>query len=138
MSKSNFMKNLILCVFSLFFSSSLVQAQTKPVGLSTENRSEVNENLSNNFGHLIGVELKLDKIKGITTIKVSESKSLYDNIKTTEDKMKARYGIEALERLNDATSFLEVISISSGNFLLESHETLSTDKEFIHYFIFRL
>jgi hypothetical protein len=115
-----------------------VHAQTKPVGLSTENRSEVNENLSNNFGQLIGVELKLDKIKGITTVKVSESKSLYDNIKTSEDKMKLRFGLEALERLNDATSFLEVISISSGNFLLESHETLSTDKEFIHYFILRL
>lgn len=132
------MKTIYALIFTILFSFSMLQAQTKALAVGTDSSAGVNEKLTKAYGSLVSVELRIDKLKGFVEVTVNEPKSLYENIQTAEDKMKIRNGLDSMENIKLSRTFQDVISNASGRMNLESHEILYTDQEIIHYFIFSL
>ena len=131
-------KKLFGIIILSILSSSLLMSQITETPKGFENRSEVNQYIAKQYAHLISVELKIDLVTGKTSLSLKEPQSLYENIQTTEDKVKIKMGQETIEQMKSASSFEEIIVMASGKLKIESHEILKLDKEIIHYFIFSL
>lgn len=56
-------------------------------------------------------------------------------IKTSEDKMRAYESVDALKIIQKTVTFTEFFSEISGKFNIESHQVVSLEKTFRHYFV---
>lgn len=129
------MKNLSIILLSLLIGFQFVSAQNNS-GASNLNREAVLKEISKE--KQLGLVLTIDKVENNATIQMNEIEKMFDENTTAEEKIKLKYFMKSIENLREARSFLEIISFTTGNVNIVSHEIVSDEKQETHYFIFTL
>lgn len=129
---------------SIFFTLILITIATVSFAQASLSKTSSNQEVTatrdsefeSKSGNIILVTINELKESEKITVKTHGKLNIENfEIKTSEDKMRAYESVDALKKIQETVTFTEFFSEISGKFVVESHQVVSLEKTFKHYFV---
>lgn len=125
---------ILVAITSVSFAQASLSKTSSNQAAVTNQDSEVES--KSKSGNIILVTINELKESEKITVKTHGKLNIENfEIKTSEDKMRAYESVDALKKIQETVTFTEFFSEISGKFVVESHQVVSLEKTFKHYFV---